>query len=396
MSGAGPDLGATFVRWVFCRAVLHRGWWLVTSIYLVVDARLTASQLVLIGVAQAGIGLLFEIPAGVVADTLSRTWSLAVSHLLMGVAMLTTGLVTDFRAVLATQMLWGLSWTFASGADVAWISDELDEPARVPVVLIRAEQAQLGGTVAGLAGIGGLAWLTGRATAMVLAGAAMLLLGLYVVAGFRERRFVPAPARRWRAGRRILAHGSRLVAASRVLLAVFAATFLVNGVIGAFGRLYPLRLVELAPAVDPTVWITGLSVVMCLAGAFALRATQRTIDGPHTVRRGYVAACAVGVIGVAGLALAPGPAGAGAAVVLAAGALPLTRSFGTIWVNSETTGAVRATVHSLFAQADYAGTIVCGLAVAVIAGRAGLVYALAGCVAFLVGAIIVAQRAPRR
>ncbi|MFG2077646.1 MFS transporter [Nonomuraea maritima] len=219
--------------------MLHRGWWLVTSVYLVADARLTASELVLIGVAQAVAALVFEVPAGVVADTLSRKWSLVVSHVLMGIAMVATALVSDFPALMATQMLWGVSWTFASGAEVAWISDELDDPARVPVVLIRAEQAQLIGTVVGLAGVGGLAWLTERSTAMALAGVAMLLLGLYVVVGFREQRFVPVSRRRWSAAWVILVRGSRLVRDSRVLLAVFAATFLVTGVADAFGRLYP-------------------------------------------------------------------------------------------------------------------------------------------------------------
>src|SRR5437763_1520359 len=102
------------------RAVLHNGWWLVTSVYLVVDAGLSPSELVLIGVAQGVMALVFEIPAGVVADTISRKWSLVVSHVLMGTAMLATGLVTNFGALVATQMLWGLSWTFSSGADVAW------------------------------------------------------------------------------------------------------------------------------------------------------------------------------------------------------------------------------------------------------------------------------------
>ena len=30
-----------FVRWTRLRAVLHNGWWLVTSVYLVVDAGLS-------------------------------------------------------------------------------------------------------------------------------------------------------------------------------------------------------------------------------------------------------------------------------------------------------------------------------------------------------------------
>jgi MFS family permease len=394
VSGPTADLGAVFVRWTWCRAVLHRGWWLVTSVYLVVDARLTASQLVLVGVAQAAVGLVFEVPAGVVADTLSRKWSLVVSHALMGAAMLATGLVSGFLPLLATQMLWGLSWTFASGADMAWISDELDDPPRVPVVLIRAEQAQLVGTVAGLAGAGALAWVTDRRTAIVLAGAAMLLLGLYVAAAFPERRFAPTPS----AAFTILARGSRLVRGSRVLLAVFAATFLVNGVADAFGRLYPLRLVTLAPAVDPTVWFTALGVLMCLAGAAALRIAQRWIGGPHTARRGYVAACAVAATGVLALAVAPAAVGGSAAVLLAAGALPLTRSFGTIWVNAQTTGAVRATVHSLLAQAEYTGKIVCGLTVAAVADLSGVFPALTACGALLALAIIVAHRAgaPRR
>jgi hypothetical protein len=68
----GPDLVAVFSRWIWWRTVLHNGWWLVTSVYLVVDAGLTPSQLVLIGVAQGVIALAFEIPAGVVADTISR------------------------------------------------------------------------------------------------------------------------------------------------------------------------------------------------------------------------------------------------------------------------------------------------------------------------------------
>ncbi|WP_030442665.1 MFS transporter [Actinoplanes subtropicus] len=383
------DLGAVYARWVWCRALLHRGWWLVTSVYLVVDARMPAERLVLIGVAQAAVGLVFEVPAGMLADTVSRKWSLVVSHLLMGTAMLTTGLVRGFLPLLATQMLWGLSWTFASGADVAWISDELDEPARVPAVLIRAERAQLTGTVAGLLTLGGLARLTGRPTAIVLAGSAMLALGLFVAAGFRERRFAPAPAHRWPAAWSLLAGGLLLVRGSRVLVAIFAATLLVNGVTSTFGRLYPLRLVALAPRLDPVVWLTGLGVVMCLAGAAALRLVQPRIGTPGTVRRGYLAAAATATAGIAGLALAPNALASGMAVLMAAGALPLTRSFATIWVNNETVTAVRATVHSLLAQADYLGTIACGLTVAAIAGHAGLLPALATCAALLIAAIAV-------
>jgi hypothetical protein len=298
--------------------------------------------------------------------------------------MLTTGLVTGFVPLLATQLLWGLAWTFASGADVAWISDELDEPVGVSTVLMRADQAQLTGTVAGLLTIGGLAWLTQRSTSMVLAGAAMLLLGLYVAVGFRESRFVPVRTRRLAAAWSILTRGATLVRRSRVILVMFAATFLVNGVTGTFGRLYPLRLVDIGLTVDPVVWLAGLGVLMSLAGAAALRIVRPHIDGVHTVRRGYVIACAVAAVGVVGLAAAPEQNSGSLAVFLAAAALPLTRTFGTIWVNRQTSSAVRATVHSLLAQAEYLGAILCGLAIAVIARLTAMPIALATCGALLV------------
>ena len=54
----------------------------------------------------------------------------------MGTGMLITGLVTDFVPLMLAQMLWGLGWTFSSGADVAWIFDVEGEEgcAALPVI----------------------------------------------------------------------------------------------------------------------------------------------------------------------------------------------------------------------------------------------------------------------
>jgi Major Facilitator Superfamily len=388
----GAYLATVFLRWVWWRALLHKGWWLVTSVYLVVDARLSPSELVLIGCAQGAVALVFEIPAGVVADTISRKRSLVVSHALMGTGMLVTGLVTDFGALVATQMLWGLSWTFASGADVAWITDELDQPARISFVLIRSGRAQLTGAAAGLVGVGALAWLTQRTTAMVLAGAAMLALGVYVVARFPEQRFVPASTRRWSASWSILVAGSTLVRRSRAILVMFTATFLVNGA-AASGRLQPRRLVDLGLPSDPVVWFTALGVLTLVVGAAALRLVERRIDEGRTALRGYAVACAAGTVGAVGLAGAPEAVSGSAGALLVMGiAVPLTRTMSTIWVNRQTSGAVRATVHSFLAQAEYLGAIVCGLAVAGVAALAGLSAALLTCGALFGITIVLIHR----
>ncbi|MFJ6573116.1 MFS transporter [Streptomyces sp. NPDC091292] len=390
----GPDIVAVFVRWTWSRAVLHNGWWLVASVYLVVDARLSAAQLVWVGALQAVTGLLCEVPAGVVADTISRKWSLVVSHVLMGTAMVGTALVTDFWAVAATQMLWGLSWTFASGSDVAWVTDELADPERTPGVLVRAGRAQLTGSAAGMTVIGVLATVTDRRTAMVAAGTAMLLLGLYVAYRFHEKRFTPTRSGgRLSASWTIVRRGSALVRGSRAILVVFAATFLVNGAADAFARLYPQRLFAAGFPSEPLIWFTALGVVTLVVGAGALRVVEARVHEPGAARRGYVWACAAGAFGLVVLAVAPDGVTAAAAVLLIAGtALPLTRTIGMIWVNQRTTGDVRATVHSFLAQAEYAGEILCGAALAGVAGAAGLPYALAACgalfgvTAWLIGA----------
>jgi len=391
------DLATVFLRWIWWRAVLHNGWWLVTSIYLVVDAGLSPFQLVLIGVAQGAIALVCEIPAGVIADTISRKWSLVFSHVLMGTAMIATGLVTDFGLLVATQMLWGLSWTFASGADVAWITDELDEPDRISGVLMRSGGAQLTGAAVGIVGLGALAALTQRSTAMVLAGATMLLLGLYVVFRFREQRFTRAPTRRRSASWSILVRGVTLVRGSRAILVMFAATFLVNGA-SSSGRLFPRRLVDIGLPSDPVVWYTALGVLTLLVGAATLRVVGSHVEGVRPALLGYVIACAAGGAGLIVLAVAPEKVSGSAAILLVSGiAMPLTRTIGTIWVNQQTSGDVRATVHSFLAQAEYLGEIVCGLAIAVIAQLAGISLSLVVSAALFAFTIVLIQRvgAPR-
>jgi MFS family permease len=392
MSGADESI-AVYLRWIWWRALLHNGWWLVTSVYLVVDARLSPSQLVLVGVAQGIVALIGEVPAGVVADTISRKWSLVVSHALMGSAMIATALVTGFGELVATQMLWGLAWTFASGADVAWITDELNSATRISVVLVQSGRAQLTGAVPGIVGIGALASVTDRPTAMVVAGAAMLILGLYVALRFRETRLVPASTRRLSASWSIFVRGATVVRQSRTILLVVGATFLVNGAADA-GRLYQRRLVDVGFPADPVFWFAALGVLVLAVGAVALRLVEPHIESTGSAARGYALACAVGAVALVVLALAPDVVPGSAAVVLVAGvAVPLTRTIGTIWVNRETTSAVRATVHSFLAQAEYLGEIVCGLALAAVAAVGGVPLALLASAALFAVTFVLLQAA---
>lgn len=390
-----PDIAIIFLHWTWMRALLHRGYWLVTSLYLVLDAGLSPLQLVLIGVAQGIVSLTFEVPTGVVADTISRKWSLVISHILLGLSMVATGLVTAFPALVMTQMLWGIAWTFASGADIAWITDELKHPARTAEVLTAQARWQLIGAAGGIIGFGTFAWATDRSTPMVVAGVAMTLLGLYVVARFPEQHFTPTRTQHWRQATTILQRGIVLARHDHEILVVFAATFLVNGAADAFGRLYPKQLIGLGfpDRPDPVMWFTGLGVITFAIGALALRIVEAHINRVGVARRVYAAACGIGALGVFLLAVVPDVVTGSAGVLLATGiAWTMTRAVGAIWVNSRASSDVRATVQSFLAQAEYLGKIVCGIVLGILAQVTSITGALAGACAFVVCAgVMVAQ-----
>lgn len=389
------DVALTFLRWTGLRAVFHRGYWLVTSLYLVAEADLSPFQLVFVGTAQGLTALAFEAPTGVMADTVSRKWSVVVAHLLIGTGMAATGFLTSFPALVVTQMVWGLGWTCSSGAEVAWLTDELDRPDRVAGVLTASARWQQVGAACGMVGFGALAWATDLGTAIVASGLAMLALGLFVAARFTEHHVTPAREHRWRTSLTVFRRSVLLARRDREILLVFAATLLVNGAAEGFGRLYPRHLVELGLSAkpEPIVWLTARGVVTLAVGALALRVVEARVDGVAVAPRAYAAACFVGALGLAVLAHAPDEVTGMAGVLLVAGiAEPVTPTVSVIWVNRRATSDVRATVQSFLAQAEYVGEISFGFALGVLAQATSIGLAMTGSCALVICAGLLALR----
>jgi MFS family permease len=393
----GGDVATTFLRWTFMRALCQRGYVLTSSLYFVVTARLSASQLLLLGTVVAVTLVLSEVPAGVWADTISRKWSLVIAHLFLGVGMLTTGLVTAFPLLLVTQVLWGLGWAFSSGADVAWLTDELDQPERIARLLSARARWDLVGGASGMVAFGVLGWGIGLATAIVVSGGVMALLGLFVAARFGEDNFTPARERRWSASLSIFRRGLTLARHDHEILLVLAATLIVNGA-GMITWLFPKQLVDLGFPNDPLLWYTALGILASVAGVVALRIVEARIDGIGVARRTYSAACFAGVLGLIVLAQAPSALMGAVGVLLVGGiAFTVTRAVSVIWVNRRTTSDVRATVHSFLSQAETIGEIFGGFALALLAEAAGIPVALmtSGALLACAGALVVRSRADR-
>jgi predicted MFS family arabinose efflux permease len=275
--------------------------------------------------------------------------------------------------------LWGFGWTFSSGADVAWVTDELDDPLRIDKVLTARARWQQFGAALGMVGFGALAWGTSLSTAIIAAGSMMVVLGLYVVVRFTEHEFEPTREHRWEESKSIFRRGFVLARNDREIMLVFAATILINSGAEAFDRLYPKRLVDLGfpDEPDPIVWFTVLGVATLIVGALALQIVEARIHGVGVARRVYAAACFVAAFGLIVLAHAPNDV-AGMVGVLLVGGVGWTviRAVSVIWVNRRATSDVRATVQSFLGQVESMGEIVGVLVMGVLAQATSITVAL--------------------
>ncbi len=120
-----------------------------SAIYQVTIVGLTPLQLVLVGTTLEVAAFIFEIPTGVVADVYSRRLSVIIGMFLISLGFVVEGSFPIFGFILAAQVLWGLGYTFTSGASQAWISDEIGEEFAGKAFL-RANQV---GNITALAGI---------------------------------------------------------------------------------------------------------------------------------------------------------------------------------------------------------------------------------------------------
>ena len=225
----------------------------------------------------------------------------------MGTAFILVGTTTSFVPLLLTQMLWGIGWTFTSGADVAWITDELDDSDRIDGVLAARARWNLLGGVVGYAFSGLIALAFGLSTAIVVCGIGMVVVGLFVALRFTENYFNPVTEDRFREAVDIFKEGVSLSRRDSQIFLVLGATLTLNSGAEAGDRLFNRRLVDLGfpESANPIVWFTLLGVVGLLAGALALRYIETRVQGEGAPRRFYLYGVGLAIVGTLVLSWAP-------------------------------------------------------------------------------------------
>lgn len=376
-----------YVRWGAILGAALQGYWLVASIYYVVEVGLSPLQLLLLGTALEFTILLVEVPTGVLADTVSRKRSLELSMVLIAAAFVVTALSASFGPLVFGTILWGLGYTFTSGADVAWITDELlargaDERTIDRALTTKARWQQRGGAV-GIVAFGTLAWLTTLAIAMVAAAVLLVLLACWIAVLFTEAGFQKSEERgvraKWSESVRILKAGSALVRSDRIVVGLLLVTLLFNLGAEAMDRLTELRLINLGlpSEISPELFFTALGIVGLLAGAALIRLTESRIDNENGPRTVYGAMAMVAALGAVVVTIAPNATVGAFGVFLARGlawsVLPVVTA---LWINRSTGSETRATVQSFLGQATSAGQILGGLLLGAIATTSGIAAAI--------------------
>ena len=137
----------------FTSSALYSLIFTVNLLYYIFIAKLNPLQLVLVGTALEASIFAFEVPTGVVADSISRRFSVIIGIFLIGLAFLVNGSWPVFWVIMLAQVIWALGYTFTSGATQAWISDEVGEENAGAAFIRAAQWDQWGGIVGTIASV---------------------------------------------------------------------------------------------------------------------------------------------------------------------------------------------------------------------------------------------------
>ncbi|RIK36183.1 MAG: MFS transporter [Chloroflexi bacterium] len=356
----------------------------INLLFQVQEVGLSPLQLVLVGTVLEATAFIFEVPTGVVADVYSRRLSVIIGYFLLGSSVMMIGLLPHFETILMAQVIAGIGYTFMSGAEEAWIADEIGE-GQVGPVYVRGSQMEQFGRLAG-AGVSVALASVSLTLAIVTSGALVVLMGLILIVIMPERGFKPAP-REERSSFQQMANtfvaGTQLVRRRPVLLTILGIAAFFGMFNEGWDRLWTALLLEqfTLPSIgpfNPVVWFGIFSAGVTVLSIVTLEFVRRNVNmGSHrAVTRTLflingLLALSVVVYAVAGSYLLA-VLSFFAASTLRQTVYPLT----TAWVNQSIDSRVRATVISMTSQADAFGQIAGGPAIGAIGSFVSLRAAL--------------------
>lgn len=356
----------------------------VVNVYLATEVTNDPFQLVIIWTVYRTTTLLFEIPTGIVADVYSRRLSVIIGHVLIGMGAIIEGVFPVFEVILLAQIVWGIGFTFISGADDAWIADEIGEE-RVGRVFMRSSQI---GQIAFLIGIPistALGTIALRIP-IILAGILFILLAIFLILVMPEEGFIPRrqdERESWRTMFITVRESIQLLHGRSVLLAILLISAVYGLSSAGFDNLWTVNILEnlSLPSYGnfkPVVWFGIINTIVTILGIAGTEIAQRRVDTNNQAAIVRALMFLTGATAVCMMAFGLARSFWIAAIVYSLSITlrvisdPILRT----WINQNAETSVRATVLSIDSQVNSLGQMIGGSAIGAIGSAVSLQVAL--------------------
>jgi MFS transporter, DHA3 family, tetracycline resistance protein len=350
------------------------------AIYYIQRVGLDPLQLVLVGTVLEFTTFLCEIPTGVIADVYGRKLSVIVGFAVIGAGFVLQGAVPSLAAILGAQVLYGGGWTFISGAEDAWLADEIGLE-RLPHAYSRARQISFAASLAGVAASVSLASVSLQYPFLV-SGLALLVVALVLVGVMPETEFRPSSHSvqgTWRKMTVTLSAGLHAIRASSLLLVILGMTLVFGVSREGIDRLWEAHILATTSfpvlgELKPVVWfgiINAIAMLAALVISLSLHHWMQALGRRRAVAWLSVRYILLGVA-ILGFALARSFGWIVAAYIAVYTIREVGDAIQSAWVNGSVTSDNRATVLSTISQMDAIGQAAGGPILGLIGTRLGL------------------------
>ena len=336
-------------------------WATMSAVYRIQEAGLNPIQLILVGTVLEISIFLFEVPTGVVADVHSRRLSLIIGYAMIGLGFVLEGALPVFATILVAQAIWGIGYTFTSGARQAWLADELEDGIGAGRILLKGAQLEQVGALAGIVLSVVLATIS-VALPLIVGGIMFVILAVVLLVIMPERGFSPTPhinRTSWRDMRTTFAAGVTTTRTHPVLMAIIAIELFTGASSEPFDRLWTLHMLEIFEFPSPwglnsLVWFGVIGAVALLIGTVTTWFIRRIfdVDEPRTPRRLLAVINAFLIVSTLVFALSGSFALAVSMVIVTNVLRRISEPIADVWLIQHTESAYRATVFSLRGQAN--------------------------------------------
>lgn len=342
-----------------------------TALYRIDIAQLEIYQLILVGTAMELSIFFFEIPTGVVADLKSRRISVIIGIFIIGIATVVEALTPYFLMIFVAQVIWGLGYTFISGALQSWVSDETQE-RHLNQIFITGSQFY---TVASIVGIIGAALIGKTNIRFALYGAAgmMMILGVFNMFFMAEKHFKKTPHKEtmWKTYIHQFSKGLKHIRSNRVLSVMMVILLFFGLYSEGIDRTYEIHILNslgFRTLIDlPPIGILSIiNAFIVVLGFLLMHLIKRYIKDDHHMISWLMTFTILMMTGILLFGLLPQPyLAVGGFLIFHAAREASSPLLDTVLL-THTPSKIKATTLSTFGQIDAIGQILSGLLMVVI------------------------------